>query len=121
MKNIIIGVILAVTAISASAAKVEDSTEAEIASTGIITPKIAVGVIHTTRIAYTSSGEIVVCPSVYDGRRVQYLWSNEECTDPKTRENRWVYPKDLIPKGKTYVGFKSYVQNGSHVIDIFWK
>lgn len=101
------------TAIAASSPKtVEDNT-------GIVTPEIATGVIRTSKTAYSEMGIILVCPT-QTNQYVTHNYRDDTCLDSK-RNNAWVYLKDAIPKGTTYVGFKSVAQGSSHYIEIYWK
>lgn len=87
---------------------------------GIITPDVAEGFIRYKTINYTTDGIMVVCP-IYTDRSLTYRWSNDICIFEKANTSGWVYPKQAIPKGKTYVGFRAGSQGTEKYIDVYWK
>lgn len=64
---------------------------------------------------YDKDNNLVVCQRIH-----RYLWKDESCRD-MDGNNAWAKIKDAVPKGKTFVGFKSASQGDAHYIEIYWK
>ena len=95
-----------------AAAKGQDFND----TTGIITYQVATGMIRVSRFTQSEAGEIVVCQDKYTYNR-----EKETCQDAKTN-NMWQYMHGAIPKGKTFVGWKSVSSGyGFQAIEIYWK
>lgn len=82
---------------------------------GIVTPNVATGVFRTNRFTVDVNGNMVYCHPSYD-----YSWSRATCVDSQNR-NAWVLLTHAVPRGKTYVGFKSVHSAGAQYLEIYWK
>ena len=119
MKKVIMSLLLSLTATHALAApKGQDFND----QTGIITYAQATGVWRTQRFLNTPQG-IIVCADehtlIVDNRKDPK--TNNTCQDAKTN-NKWQYMHTAIPKGRTFVGWKSVSDRyGYQAIEIYWK
>ena len=84
-----------------------------VTQSGIITPDVATGGNIFYDFGVSTQGDILVCP-----RGTDRLWRDEKCLNAKG-ENARTRIQDIVPKGKTYVGFR-FRGNGSHV-EVYWK
>ena len=86
------------------------------AITGIVTPDIATDGLRTDRYTRTTKGDTVFCPIT----ATEYNWREGTCLNGKTPA--WVYARDMVSAGKTYVGFR--IVSGSYgraYYEIYWK
>jgi hypothetical protein len=91
------------------------------AQSSIITADVATDGYRTTRVSRTTAGDMVVCPHFGAKPAVEYSENNGVCKDAYG-QNAWQYPKNAIPAGKTYVGFRiTSGYAGSVVYEFYWK
>lgn len=86
---------------------------------GIVTPDIATGFTLAGPTAITKNNDMVVCPASARYENYGNLCYNSQ---DSIKRSQWKYPKDLVPKGKQYVGFKpvrGYA--GTIETEIYWK
>jgi hypothetical protein len=81
---------------------------------GVIPLSVATGM-WRANLGYDKEQNLIVCQRIH-----RYLWKDESCRD-KDGNNAWAKIKDAVPKGKTFVGFKSVSQGSEHYIEIYWK
>jgi hypothetical protein len=84
-----------------------------VTQSGIITPDVATGGNIFYDFGVSTQGDILVCP-----RGADRSWRDNTCLNAKG-ENAWTRIQDIVPKGKTYVGFR-FRGNGSSV-EVYWK
>lgn len=103
--NKIIVIALAFTCLKAAAGATGGFTTQE---AGIITPDVATGMTAVTRYNYSSDGNMVWCP--------------EDDMERGAKCKKWQSIQALVPKGRTYVGFR--VVSGSYgyrQLEVYWK
>lgn len=97
------------------------SDASETVNQTIITPATSIDGIRTSQVGRTANGDTVVCPT--------HLRTDVEhscrgtCVDNKGN-SAWVYLKDAVPRGKTYVGFRistGFACGTGTAYEIFWK
>lgn len=114
IKKLILATLLAVS-LSAHAKGSSAVTSVE-ATSGIVTPDIATDGLRTNRFSVTISGETVFCPL----NATDYSPRDSTCMNGK--HNAWVYARQMVPPGKTYVGFKIVSGAGGYTYyEIYWK
>lgn len=113
MKKILMMIFMLMASISAYAeTNIKDNQPADL--NGVIPLNVATGMWRANP-GYDKEHNLIVCQRIH-----RYLWKDETCRD-KGGNNAWAKIKDAVPKGKTFVGFKSVSQGSEHYIEIYWK
>lgn len=83
----------------------------------LVTPEIATGFFRTNKIAYESTNySMLICPE-----DAVFVEKDKSCFKGN-RVIAWVPIAESVPKGRTFVGFKSLsVTTGNPVIEVYWK
>lgn len=111
---LMLGLALASSAYAGSSSK-DGGEQAQENATGIITPGVATGLVMHYRLESITGQPVRICPS-------EHLYSVLNSTCGGRENNAWVSPDQTIPKGKTYVGFRTrYNQGQLWSIEVFYK
>lgn len=83
----------------------------------LVTPEIATGFFRTNKIAYESTNySMLICPD-----DATFVEKDKSCFKGN-RVIAWIPIAESVPKGRTFVGFKSLsVTSGNPVIEVYWK
>lgn len=82
---------------------------------GIVTPDVATDGMRTVRIGRTAAGDTVLCPDT-----MRYDYGNATCLDTNGR-SAFVWPHQVVPVGRKYVGFRLVSQGSTMYYEVYWK